>query len=320
MQLTTPTPLNVFVTGASTGLAHDLIKRLIAAGHKVTGAVETSDQAIALRALGAMPAYPSLLREGEIRSALKAMGSNAVIHLATQVPNHVPHINPNWDQYLDLVTQGTDALMGAAKSAGVQYLVYLSYAFVYGDTHGHAADETTKPAPNLPAIATAALRAEQVVLQGDVPAAVLRAGYIYGGHNQHTIALRDELKSSRRPTAMGEAHAANWVHSDDLIEAILLALHQQPQNEIINVVDDTPVSPAKFAEYLAEAMNVSITTMPRFLSNLMTNKDQSALLDLTSQASNAKAKSLLGWKPVYPSYRAGIDQALLILRAEEPIR
>jgi nucleoside-diphosphate-sugar epimerase len=316
------TTSNVLVTGADNGAGRAIAKKLAASGYTVTGTVTTAEQAIAMRQDGVLPAYPGLLRAGEIRSVIKAAGADVVVHAATQAYNQVPQLKTDWDAALKLVEQGTSALITAAQDAGVKLIVYISYAFA-GDVapaHGHGHDEDHGEAED-PAIVTAIRAAEQAVLASSVPAVILRAGYTYGPYSSETLALRDALIKNR-PLALGDPHAAaNWIQVDDLASAVLQAIDRRPEGQIIDVVDGQSISPAAFAGYLAESMNLPAPTgQQSFINRVRFGQAQLDLLDRSVQADNAKAKDVLGWTPQYASARAGLDQVLLVLRAEEPVR
>lgn len=314
-------PASVFLTGASSGLGREVARQLIAAGHPVTGAVDGVASAMLFRQVGGLPAYPDPLRAGEVRSAIQAAQATQVVNLGPQIANHVPQIDPQWDTYLRLIDDGTRAIVRAAEEAGVQFLVMVSYAFVYGDTHGSVADETTTPDnhDDNPVI-RAALEAEQAVLNSPVPACVLRAGYVYGPHSPETVSLRDRLVAGN-PVTPGDPHVfANWVHQQDLARAILLALQVQPAGAVLNIVDNRPASPADFVGYLAESMHLPPPSGGQsFLSRILPARETTTVSNISVRAGNARAKEVLGWTPQFPSYREGLDNTLLVLRAEEPV-
>jgi nucleoside-diphosphate-sugar epimerase len=313
------TSQNVFITGADGALGRELTERLIAAGHKVTGAVTGSAAAGQLRAMGALPAYPNLLRAGELRSAMLAAQATVVVDAAPQLYNNVVQSGRTWDEATTLLETGTPALAEAAAAAGVQFVVHCGYALVYGDTHGHAVDETAKAGGSLPLV-RAARKAEDAVLHGSVPGCVLRAGYLYSAYSPEMVALRESVKG--KPLSLGgEKNLAGWVHAADLAQAAILALETRPAGEIINVVDDAPASPTTFARYFAESLGLPLPGRPpAFLDSLLGDKTHAALMNQSARPSNAKAKSLLGWTPHYSTYREGIDQTLLVWRADQAVR
>lgn len=94
---------------------------------------------------------------------------------------------------------------------------------------------------------------------------------------------------------MGEPVLRSFVHVEDLVSALLLALdHPQTRQETFNICMDEPVNYRRVAEILAKTRgltSVDIVTSYR-----------STWLD------NAKAKFLLGWRPEYDLARL-IDEA-----------
>ena len=106
--------------------------------------------------------------------------------------------------------------------------------------------------------------------------------------------------------AAGEPMRRNFVHLDDLVDAILLALdHPKARQQTFNICMDEPVDYRKMGDYLAQTRGyhtVEILT-----------EYHSTWLD------NAKAKFLLGWRPHYDLARL-IDAAFDYQRAADDPR
>jgi UDP-glucose 4-epimerase len=93
----------------------------------------------------------------------------------------------------------------------------------------------------------------------------------------------------------GNAVQRNFVHVEDLVSAILLALgNPKAKQQLFNVCMDEPVHYRKVADYLKESLNLPSVEVP--------TPYHSTWLD------NAKAKFLLDWKPEYDLKRL-IDEA-----------
>jgi nucleoside-diphosphate-sugar epimerase len=260
-----------------------------------------------------------LFRASEIASILKMVNADVIVNLAPQGANVLPVQVLDWDYYTRLLTEGTTALVMAAKSAGAKFLIHTSYAFLYGDTHGEWVDEHAATAADNPLFA-AAVRAEQAVLHAEVPGCVLRVGYVYGPDNEDLLAFRDNLADGASVMVGEESHYANWIHAADLAVAAVLAAEKQTAGEIFNITDDHPISPAGFADEFAAVLGVGRVArrrLPPFTGNLLANKMQTALLNTSARAKNEKAKSQLGWVPKYPQQQPGIEQTLLAWRAHE---
>ncbi len=98
----------------------------------------------------------------------------------------------------------------------------------------------------------------------------------------------------------------NFVHLDDLVEAILLALdHPRARQQTLHICMDEPVDYRKLGDYLAATRGYQTVEIP--------TQYHSTWLD------NAKAKFLLGWRPRYDLQRL-IDEAFDYRRAEDDPR
>jgi nucleoside-diphosphate-sugar epimerase len=304
-------PASVFITGATSALGLVVARQFAAAGHKVTGTAEGSDDARLLRAAGGLPAYPSLTRAGELRSIIQAAKATVVVNLAPQIANQVPFGRGTWNKAL--LVDGTQAIIEAAKAAGVGYLLHTSYAFLDAAGHGET-PEVLSP------LLLAASSAERYVVASGIPAGVLRLGYWYGGGASALDELRASLRAGRVMGIDATKTHANFIHAADAASAIVRAVEQQYTGDTLNIVDDHAIAPAAFLRHFAESQGLAAAGLPGFAARLLGDKTQAALLDLNSHADNAAAKAALGWQPRFATIQQGIDDTLLTWRANEPIR
>lgn len=293
----------LITAGPLGGIGHELMRRLVAAGYRVTVVTQGSDGGRVIRAAGAIPAYSSLLRAGEVRSMIKAANARIVVNLAPQMFNTLPTLKVAWDDAI--LTEGSQALIDAAKAEGVEYIVHTSYAYI-----GAGMDDDTA------SFLRAAARAEKRVLDSGIPASVLRFGFVYGSTTD-AAAVREKMRMGRGVEA-GANVPVNLTYATDAADAIARALETRPAGVTLNVVDDHPVTTAEFMQYFAEAQGFTLAARGSFLSDLIGGGDKRlpALMRLPAHADNAAAKSALGWQPRFPTYRAGIDDLLLTWRAE----
>ncbi|MBA3873812.1 MAG: NAD(P)-dependent oxidoreductase [Anaerolineae bacterium] len=316
----TNSPLNIFITGGASGVAREATRQAVARGHKVTVLTEGLDGATKVRQDGALPAFSDVTRAGEMKSLFTMSKIDVVIHLLPQAGNSFP-TKDSYEAQERVMVQSAVALVEAAKEAGVKFIVYASYAFVYGDAHGDwlTEDQVGHQERALRPV----LAAEHQVMNSGLNACVLRAGFIYGGGTSAIHTLGESLKRGRSPY-VGDSHSLhNWIYESDLAQAAVLAAEKQPTGEIINVVDDEPASASAFASYLATGQGMSAlaaSTTPMFVLKLSTSDIQRAVLDSSVRLKNDKAKQILGWQPRYPNYRAGLEQTMLQWRASEPVQ
>jgi nucleoside-diphosphate-sugar epimerase len=308
---------SVFINGGSTPLGRALARLLVAAGHKVMATVTGSAEASAVRAEGVLPAYPSLTRMGELRSAIMAAKANIVVNLAPTYPHQAPQAVKDWDAYTTVVEEGTRALLEAAAAAGVEYVIQGSFSLLGGDPHHQDEDHE----PPVSSFVNAARKAEAAVKNAHIPYTLLRFGFVYSSESSALQTLREALLRGRS-FLPGSSHTrANWIHADDGARAILLAIATRPIEETLNVVDDRPVTPSKFVELFAAEIGVqSPGQPPMLLVGLMAGETVRAMLEQPSGASNEATRARLGWTLRYPTLEAGLEQSLMMWRAQEPVR
>lgn len=308
-------PLNILITGAATALGREVTRQLAARGHHITGLTDGSVNATKVRQDGGIPAFATdPFRAGEFKSVLRAAQAEVALHLTPQLMNGFPRRETPWDDTNRAVTEGTTALLEAAQETGVKFFIYASFAFVYGDQQGSWVDETV-PRSRTP-LFRAAVEAEDRVLSSGVPACVIRAGRLYGAGEDGTEALIETLRRGRG-VVTGDAHAVtSWVHVADLAAALVLAAEQQPAGQVFNVADETPAAPVELVHYLAESLGMPAPGQPpSFPLRPASNDVLDTLLAASARIRSDKARQTLGWQPRYSSYRAGLDQTLLVRRA-----
>ncbi|MEZ4669571.1 MAG: NAD(P)-dependent oxidoreductase [Anaerolineae bacterium] len=313
-------PLNIFVTGGTTSVGREACRQAKARGHNVTVLTEGSEGAVKARQDGALPTYSDVTRAGELRSLFQMAQTDVVLHLAAQLCNGFP-VKGGYETHERMMAESAQAVVSAAITAGVKFIVYASFASVYGDAHGewlteddHGHEERAlRPA----------LAAEQHIMASGVPACVLRAGFNYG---EDDVAVRDVADHimQGRPLYLGDSHTVlNWIHAADLASAAVLAAEQQPAGQTFNVVNDNPTSASAFASQLATGLGVPSPVgdqITGFRAQRATSEMQRLLLATSARLKNDKAKSVLGWTPRYPDIQSGIDQMLLGWRASAPVK
>src|SRR5215211_6428494 len=122
--------MRVFVAGASGAIGTRLVPQLVDRGHEVIGTFKSPGNAERVRALGAKPIALDLLDARAVRKAVLETQPDAIVHQATALAD-VP-FSRNFDrtfaQTNRLRIEGTDALLAAAREAGVRRFVAQSFA------------------------------------------------------------------------------------------------------------------------------------------------------------------------------------------------
>ncbi len=308
--LTDRTGLSIVVTGATRGPGLAVIRRLVHAGHKVAGVTNTGAYAAAVRAAGGLPVYADEQRGSEMASLVRMAKADVVVDMGRQDLNQTIS-NATWNGD-ELIARAKAAVQGA-RDGGAKFLVATSYAFVYGNMHGHDASEASKPETGGHALLKAIVKAEKVALSGGIPACVLRLGYLYGPGMSQLYGITDTLRRGR-PMPAG-AGLANYLYEEDAAEAIRRAAEAQPAGEVINIADGHSVTSAQFLAAFAESMGMSAPgRFPGFLNGWMAGSPLKDLFGLSAKVSIEKAQRILGWTPRYP-LKAGLSDTFLTWRA-----
>jgi len=122
--------MRVLVVGASGAIGVRLVPQLVDHGHEVFGTARSPDRAERLHALGAEPMVLDALDPDAVRKAVVDAKPDAIVHQATALTglSDFKHFDRSFAQTNRLRTGGTDALLAAAREAGVQRFVAQSYA------------------------------------------------------------------------------------------------------------------------------------------------------------------------------------------------
>jgi nucleoside-diphosphate-sugar epimerase len=303
--------MRIFVAGASGAIGTRLVPQLIERGHEVVGSSRTPKKAERLRGLGAEPVVLDLLDPEAVGNAVAAARPDAIVHQATALAglSDFKHFDRSFAPTNRLRTSGTDALLAAAREAGVSNVVAQSYAgWPYAREGGpvKSEDDPLDPAPAEPMRETlAAIRhlEESVVGAGGT---ALRYGGFYGAPDDAQL----EPVRKRRFPIVGDGDGVwSFVHLDDAAAATVLVL-ERGATGIYNVVDDEPAPVREWLPALAAAIGAKAPLrVPRWLARLAAGEAGVVLMTETRGASNRKAKDELGWTLRTPSWRQGFVDA-----------
>src|SRR5919198_1959384 len=303
--------MRVFVAGASGAIGTRLVPQLIERGHEVIGTARSPGNAERVRTLGAQPVALDLLDPRAVRKAVLDARPDAIVHQATALADvrFSRNLDRTFAQTNRLRTEGTDALLAAAREAGVRRFVAQSFAsYRYAREGGPVKTEDDPPDPNPVATtreANAAMRhLEQAVT--DAGGIALRYGNFYGAANDGLI---EPVRKRQFPIVGDGGGVSSFIHLEDAAAAAVLALeHEGPA--IYNIVDDEPAPVREWLPVLAEALGAKPPRhFPVWLARMFAGEPGVVMGTEARGASNAKAKRELGWTLRYPSWRQGFAEA-----------
>ena len=315
--------MRVFVTGASGAIGRRLVSQLIDTGHDVIGTHNAPSSAELLRTLGATPLRLDLLDAAAVRTAVLEHEPEAIVHEATALADvkYARNMDEVTAKTSELRTRGTDALLAAAREAGVQRFVAQSVASFsrYAREGGPVKTEDdpldATPPKGFRQSAAAMAHLEQAVT--DFGGIALRYGAFYGAANDGTV---EPVRKRQFPIVGDGGGIWSWIHLDDAAAATVLTLHHDGP-AIYNIVDDDPAPVRDWLPVLARALGAKPPRrVPTWLARLLAGEAVTVMSTEARGASNAKAKRELGWRPRHPTWRTGFEAVYSAIAEAEPAR
>src|SRR5262245_26726895 len=303
--------MRVLVAGASGAIGTRLVPQLIDQGHQVTGTFRSPGSAERLRALGAEPIALDLLDARAVRRAVLETGPEAIIHQATALADvrFGRSLDRTFGPTNRLRTEGTDALLSAAREAGVRRFVAQSFAsYRYAREGGMVKTEADPLDPAPPAMARETNAAMSYLDQAvtDAGGIALRYGGFYGAASDGLV---KPVRRRQFPIIGDGSGVSSFIHLDDAAAATVLAL-EHDRAGIYNITDDEPAPMSEWLPALATALGAKPPRrVPLWLAGLIAGKGAVMMAVGSRGASNAKAKRELGWTLRYPSWRQGFVAA-----------
>ncbi|HEX9541280.1 MAG TPA: NAD(P)-dependent oxidoreductase [Streptosporangiaceae bacterium] len=303
--------MRVFVVGASGAIGTRLVRQLIGRGHEVIGTFRTPEKEARLRALGAVAIALDLLDAPAVRKAVLDARPEAIAHEATALAGggFSRKLDKPFAQTNRLRTEGTDALLAAAREAGVRRFVAQSFApYRYAREGGmvKSEDDPLDRTPPAGAHETNAAMAYLDQAVTDAGGIALRYGGFYGNADDQLTKL---VRKRRYPMIGNGEGVTSWIHLDDAAAATVLAL-EHGGTGIYNIVDDEPAPTHDWLPLLAKALGAKPPRhIPAGIVRLIAGEDAVMGATQSRGASNAKVKRELGWTLRYPSWREGFVAA-----------
>jgi nucleoside-diphosphate-sugar epimerase len=184
------------------------------------------------------------------------------------------------------------AAYGAALVRARTWIGYLSSTGVYGDAQGAWVDET--------APAGGGRRAARVRADADWLALGARVFRLPGIYGPGRSALERVREGKAHLTGLGD-QVFSRVHVEDIVAGVIAGFDGPPG--AYNLADDGPCSQDDVVSFAARLLGLP----PPPLVALETLSPMArGFYAENRRVANAKAKRLLGWRPLYPDYRAGL--------------
>ena len=235
-----------FITGGSGFVGRNLIRRLRADRVSVAALTRSEGAANTVAALGAVPVPGDLLDPQSLQAGM--VGCDVVFHAAAKVDEWGPR-----EQFWQINVDGTQAVLDAARQAGVGCLVHVGTEAVYADGQ-HSLDglDESMPVPDqpLPRYPATKAEAERRVLAANsdsLRTVSVRPRLIWG--NDDTSVLPKLVEAVRQGRFVWPDHGrarTSTTHVDNVCEALILAAQQGRGGEAYFVTDGEPTTYREF--------------------------------------------------------------------------
>ncbi len=174
------------------------------------------------------------------------------------------------------------------------WIGYLSSTGVYGNTHGAWADESA-PLAGRRSGRVAADQAWQAI-----GARVFRLPGIYGPRRSPLDRIGAGL--AHRIDQPGQVFCR--IHVDDIVAGVLAAIERGPAG-VYNLADDRPAAQNDVVDYGCRLLGLPVPPL-KTLDELDLSPMARAFYAENRRVATGKAKRLLKWRPLYPTYREGL--------------
>jgi nucleoside-diphosphate-sugar epimerase len=181
-----------------------------------------------------------------------------------------------------------------ALANGGQWLGYLSSTGVYGDTQGAWVDETAATGTG-----RRSARAEADARWLEMGARVFRLPGIYGPCRSALERVREG--KAKRIGLPGQVFSRVYV--DDIVSGTIAGLEAPPG--AYNLADDLPCPQNWVIEEACRLLGIALPVL-QSLDEAGLSPQARAFYSENRRVANGKAKRVLGWKPLYPTYREGL--------------
>jgi predicted dehydrogenase/nucleoside-diphosphate-sugar epimerase len=249
----------VLLTGA-TGFIGSRIAEILALrdGCEVRALVHNPGSASRLSRLPVDMVHMDLGSPQDMAKAVE--GCDAIVHCA---------VGPAWSDrkaIFKVTVEGTEKLLEAARTAGVERFVHLSTIGVHDLNTSVILDETTPIAPPKGAVyGESKAQAERLVLDAaklGLASVVLRPACVYGPFSQSFTTYPIQALAENRFRWIQSADApSNTLYVDNLVEAVVKVLEapvEKVHGEVFIISDPEQISWREFYSFFADALGFSL--------------------------------------------------------------
>jgi len=283
--------MRVFVTGSTGFIGTELVKELIAAGHKVRGLTRSDAGVEQLKAVGAEVHRGDLQDLDGLRSGAKGM--DVVVNLA---------FGHDFSKFAENAADEIKAIeaVGSVLEPG-KLLVVTSGVGLTSGAPGHVRTESDPPVDS-PMIPRRPEQAAQAVAAKGVHVAIVRLPQVHDTRKQGLVPLVTQTAREKGVSVYVGDGAIRWAAAPlkDVAHLYRLAVEKTgPGVTVYNAVQEEGVSMRQIAETIGKGLKIPVKSIPPeqagehfgWLAHFAT---------LDMPASSEWTRKTLGWHPTGP--------------------
>lgn len=243
----------IFVTGASGFIGKYVVKSLLASGYKVIVSVRNLEK-FTLRDENLTIISGDFFHNESVKEEIKSYSPKQCINLAwAGIPDlsfSVCRKNLNY---------GLD-LLEFCKDIGITTFIGMGSCWEYENPVGQVAEESALSCDNSFKATKNSLRfmADAFCSENNIGFYWLRLFYVYGpGQRSASVIphIINSIKQGRQPDLKGAYHANDFVHVQDVADAVATVLKVKPKQKVLNIGNGKPTRVIDILGIIAENMN-----------------------------------------------------------------
>ena len=293
--------MRVFVTGATGFIGSAIVEELIAAGHRVTGLVRSSDKAAALEAIGAEVELGSLEDRDGLREA--AASSDAVIHTA---------FNHDFSKFVENCENDRRVIetLSSAVAGSGRPLIVTSGVAVGGAQPGAPLTEEDRPPESSISPRAASEEAAYDAVAKGVNVGVVRLPQVHDTVRHGLVTYAIAAARERGVSAYVGDGTQRWpaAHVRDVARLYRLALERGEPGAVWHAVAEEGVRLREIAEAIGRRFDLPVAALGPEEAEAHFGW-LAAFASLDGPAASQRTRSELGWKPDGPGLIADIEDA-----------
>ena len=256
--------LKIAITGASGLVGSHLAEYLANKRYRVKALVRSLQSARPFydswAAAGIETKEANVLRQGELKQAF--IGMDVVVHTAAIVD---PYASPSLIEAVNV--SGSQAVLDAAKEAGVKQLVFISsLSVITGNQDQYASQENAPLLMSGEPYADSKVQAERIITSrindGSIAVTIIRPGFIYGPRERAWLPQLIKAITERRAVLIdGGGKETNVVYVENLNRAIeATLLNEKTYGQIYNLTDGERITKKHLFDTISRELNLPAVT------------------------------------------------------------